>query len=112
MKNILRKRKQEILCKSLLTATELRQAEVDWIKINRITFENRKLNDLKREPNIIVDNENILRRKRRLRYAPLTYDSKTLILLNDKHDLSKLIIQKIRKRYKHTGLKQILTELR
>ena len=46
------------------------------------------MKDLKRELNVIVDNENLLRCEGRLQYAPLPYDSKTPILLNDKHRLA------------------------
>ena len=74
--------------------SELRQAENDWIKINQKMFkDNNRLKDLKRELNVIVDNENLLRCKGRLRYAPLPDDSKTLILLNDKHKLALLIVK-------------------
>ena len=86
LKNVVNIRKGTILLKSFLKSSELRQAENDWIKIKQKTFEdNNKLKDLKRQLNVIVDNENLLRRERRLQYAPLPYDSKTPILINAKH---------------------------
>ena len=96
-----------------MKSSELRQAENDWINRNQKMFEdNNKLQDLKRELNVIVDNENLLRCEGRLQYAPLPYDSKTPILLYDKHKLSLLIVKNIHKWYKHIGLKHTITELR
>ena len=94
LKNIVNNRKETIFLKSFLKFSELRQAENDWIKINQKMFkDNNKLKDLERELNVIVDNENLLRCKGRLRYAPLSDDSKTPILLNDKHKLALLIVK-------------------
>ena len=113
LKNIVNNRKETILLKSFLKSSELRQAENDWIEINQKTFEdNCKLKDLKRELNVIVDNENLLRCDRGNQYASLPYDSKTPILLNDKHKLAMLIVKNIHECYKHIGLKHTLTELR
>ena len=113
LKNVVNIRKGAILLKSFLKSSELRLAENDWIKIKQKTFEdNNKLKDLKRQLNVMVDNENLLRRERRLQYAPLPYDSKTPILLNAKHKLALLIVKNIRECYKHIGLKHTLTELR
>ena len=70
------------------------------------------MKDLKRELNVIVGNENLLRCEGRLQYAPLPYHSKTPILLNDKHKLGLLIVKNIHECYKHIGLKHTLTELR
>ena len=42
----------------------------------------------------------------------ITYDSKTPILLNDKHKLALLIVKNIHECYKHIGLKHTLTEVR
>ena len=92
------------MLKSFLKSSELRQAENDWIKINK-TFEDNKLKDLKRELNVIIDNENLLRCEERLQYAPLHYDSKTPILLNDTHKLAQLIVKNIHECYKHIGLR-------
>ena len=66
LKNVVNNRKEAILLKSFLKSSELRQAEHDLIKINQKKFEDNKLKDLKRELNVIVDNENLLRYKRRL----------------------------------------------
>ena len=54
--------------------------------------------------------ENLLRCEGRIQHAPLACDSKTPILLNDKHKLSQLIVKNIHECYKHIGLKH--TELR
>ena len=70
------------------------------------------MKDLKRELNVIVDNENLLRCKGRLQYAPLPFDSKTPIFLNDKHKLALLIVKNIHECYKYIGLKRTLTDLR
>ena len=42
----------------------------------------------------------------------ITYDSKTPILLNDKHKLALLIVKNIHECYKHIGLIHTLTEVR
>ena len=64
---------------------ELRYTENDWIKINQEKFEDNKLEDLKRELNVIVmvivDNENLLKCEGRDQYTLLPYDSKTHFLL-------------------------------
>ena len=64
---------------------ELRYTENDWIKINQEKFEDNKLEDLKRELNVIVmvivDNENLLKCEGRHQYTLLPYDSKTHFLL-------------------------------
>ena len=67
------------------------------------------MKDQKRELNIIVDKENLLRCEGRLQYAPLPYDSKTPILLNDKLKLALLIVKNIHECYKHIGLKHTLS---
>ena len=113
LKNVVNNRKDTILLKSFLKSSELRQAENDGVKTKQKTFQdNNKLKDLKRQLNVIVDNENLLRCESRLQYAPLPYDSKTPILLNAKHKLALLIVKNIRECYKHIGLKHTLTELR
>ena len=63
---------------------------------------------------VIVNEENILRctGKGRRQYTPLSYYSKKPIYFNDKHDISKLIVEEIHERYKKIGLKQTLNELR
>ena len=112
-KNIVNNRKETILLKSFLRSSELRQAENDRIKINKKTFEgNNKLKDLKRELNVIVNNENFSRCEGRRQYAPLPYDSKTPILLNNKHKLALLIVKNIHECYKNIGLKHTLTDSR
>ena len=85
LKSIVNNRKTTILLKSFLKPFELRQAENDWIKINQEKIQDNTLKYIKRKLNIIVDNKNLLRCEERLQYAPLLYDSKTPILLNDKH---------------------------
>ena len=112
-KNIVNNRKETTLLKSFLRSSELRQAENDWIKINQKAFEgNNKLKDLKRELNVIVNNENFSRCEGRRQYAPLPYDSKTPILLNNKHKLALLIVKNIHECYKNIGLKHTLTDSR
>ena len=112
LKNIVNNRKEEILLKSFFKSSALPQAENDWIKINHKTFEDNKLKELKRVLNVVVDNENLLRCEGRLQYAPLPYDSKTPILLNDKHKVAQLIVKNIHEGYKHIGFKHTLTGLR
>ena len=112
LKNTVNEKTNEKFTEHFLTATELRHSENAWIKINQNSFENNKLKELKKELNVIIDKENLFRCEGRLQYAPLPYESKTPILLNEKHKLSELIVKYIHEQYKHIGLKQTLTELR
>ena len=114
LKTILNNRKEKILLKSFLKSSKLRQAENDWIIINQKTSENNNNNvkDLKRELNVIVDNENLLGCEGRLQYAPFSHDSKMPILLNDKGKLTLFFVNNAHECYKHISLKHTLTELR
>ena len=51
-------------------------------------FEDNKLKDLKWQLNVSVDKKNLLRCEERIQHALLPCDSKTPILLNDKHKLA------------------------
>ena len=69
LKGIVNNRKEAILLKPFLKTSVLRQRENDWIQVK--TFEDNKLNDLKRQLNVSVDNENLLRCEWGTQHVPL-----------------------------------------
>ena len=62
--------------------------------------------------NLTTDEKGLIRCTGRLSLAPLPYETRTPILLDPYHPLTKLIILDIHKRNKHIGYKHTLTELR
>ena len=80
--------------------------------LTKMVFSLSQLKEKKRELNVVVLNENLLRCEGRLQNASLTHDSKTPTLLNDKQKLAQLIVKNIHKCYKHIGLKHTSSELR
>ena len=76
LENIVNNRKETISLKSFLKTSELRQRKNYCIKIKKWQL------------NASVVKESLLRCEGRIQHAPLPCDSKTIILLNDKHKLS------------------------
>ena len=62
--------------------------------------------------NVKLDAEEILRCEGRLELAPVLQETRSHILLNDKHPLSKLIILNIHEGNKHSSAKYTLNEFR
>lgn len=73
-------------------AAELKAAEVLWIKGNQKCFDNKKLNGLTKDLNLICDKNGLTKCEGRLKNAPLPYDTKTPILLNSNYILAELIV--------------------
>lgn len=94
-----------------LLATEIELAEQIWIKTNQRDFvnSNRDIDKNLRQLNVSRDEHGIMRCVGRLSEAPLPYDTRTPILLNNRHRLSQLIVTDIHQRLKHITVKQTLT---
>ena len=60
----------------------------------------------------MVDEEGILRCEGRLKFATISQETRSPILLNDKHPLSKLIILNIHESNKHISAKYTLNQFR
>ena len=62
--------------------------------------------------NLTIDEKGLIRYTSRLSLAPLPYETRSSILLDLSHPLTKLIILNIHERNKHMGYKHTLTEFR
>ena len=98
-----------------MKSNELKEAEKLLVKTNQFEFHltdlsdnNSKFHDL----NVKLDEEEILRCEGRLELAPILQETRSHILLNDKHPLSKLIILNIHESNKHISPKYILSKFR
>ena len=95
-----------------VNAEELKAAEILWIKENQKCFDNKKLNSLTKDLNLICDKNGLIRFEGRLKTPPLPYDAKTPILLNSNHRLAELIVVDFHIKIYHILIKQTLTEVR
>ena len=94
---------------------ELREAEKLLVKPTQFKFHltdlsdnNSKFSDL----NVKLDKEGILRCEGRLKFAHIAQETRSPILLNEKHPISKLIILNIHLTNKHISVKYTLNEFR
>ena len=63
-----------------------------------------------RDVNVKLDEEGILRCEGRVKFAPISKETKSPVLLNDKHPLPKLITLNIHESNKHISAKYTLNE--
>ena len=94
---------------------ELKEAEKLLVKANQFEFHLTDLSDNNskfRDLNVKFDEEGILRCERRLKFVPISQETRSPILLNDKHPLSKLIILNIHGGNKHISAKYTLNKFR
>ena len=113
--NLRRVKTQKTMNESILKPTELKEVEKLIVKANQFEFHLTDLNDNSsefRDLNVKLDEEGILRCEGRLKFAPISQKTKSPILLNDKHPLSKLIILNIHESNKHISAKYTLNEFR
>ena len=94
---------------------ELKEAGKLLVKVNQFEFhltylsdDNSRFCDLY----VKLDEEEILNCEGRLKLAPIPQETRSPILLNDKHPLSKLIILNIHESNKHSSAKYTLNEFR
>ena len=92
---------------------ELKEAEKPLVKANKSEFH---LNDLSdnnsksRDLNIKLDEERILCCEGHLKFVPIPRETRSPILLNHNHPLSKLIVLNIHESNKHSSAKYTLKE--
>ena len=94
---------------------ELQIAEKMIIRSNQLNFitnDFENFSKLKHELNIQLDDNGLYRCYGRLQNANVNFESKFPILLDRKHETTKLIVRNIHLGNKHCGLKQCLNELR
>ena len=106
---------QKTINESILKPNELKEAEKLLVKANQIEFHLTDLSDNNskfRDLNIKLDEERILRCEGRLKFAPIPQETRSPILLNEKHLFSKLIILNIHKSNKYISEKYTLNKFR
>ena len=96
-------RNEPINTSPILHPDELKLSETRWIITSQkelSTISNRrKLNEL----NAITDDQGIIRLKGRLSQAPIPYDARTPILLDERHRLLYLVVDSIHRQIKHAS---------
>ena len=109
---IKKKIKKSEVCSTDLKADELKIAEAHLIKSNQknppIEKNISKYNYL----NLTIDEKSLIRYTGRPWLAPLPYETRSPILLDPYHPLTKLIILNFHERNKHLGYKHTFTEFR
>ena len=102
--NLRRVKTQKTINESIFKPNELKEAEKLLVKANQFEFHLTDLSDNNskfRDLNVKLDEEGILRCEGRLKFTLISQDTKSPILLNDKHPLSKLIIINIHESVTH-----------
>ena len=95
-----------------LRVDELKTAEEYLIKSNQKNLLNEKNISKYNYLNLNIDEKGLIRCTGRLSLAPLPYETRSPILLDPSHPLTKLIILNIHERNKPIGYKHTLTEFR
>ena len=95
-----------------LKDNELKIAEEYLIKSNQRNLLNEKNTSKYNYLNLTIDEKGLIRCTVRLSLAPLPYQTRSPILLDSYHPLTKLIILNIHERNKRIGYKHTLTEFR
>ena len=104
-----------------LSATELKEAEVKWLRSCQTTnfqdeVENLQSNStrlpLVKQLRLYLDQQGLLRCGGRIHNAPLEYDVKFPYLLPKKHVLTKLIVFDVHKNQLHSGVNSTITQIR
>ena len=95
----------------LLTSTELRNSELYWIKENQKSIENKHIELLWIQLNVMRDENDLLICTGRLENALLPYESKIPYLINRHHKLAELVVTNTHIKLKHISIKQTLTEV-
>ena len=106
---------QKTINESILRPNELKEADKLLVKANQFELHLTDLSDNNskfRHLNIKLDQEGILRCEGRLKFPPITQETRSPILLNDKDTLSKLIILNIHESNKRISAKYTLNKFR
>ena len=113
--NLRRVKTQETINESIFKLNELKEAEKLLVKANQFEFHLTDLSDNNfkfRDLNVKLEKEGILRCEGRLKFVPISQETRSPILFNDKHPLSKLNIQNIHESNKHISAKYTLNKYR
>ena len=113
--NLRRVKTQETIDESIFKLNELKEAEKLLVKANQFEFHLTDLSDNNfkfRDLNVKLEKEGILRCEGRLKFVPISQETRSPILFNDKHPLSKLNIQNIHESNKHISAKYTLNKYR
>lgn len=96
-----------------ISATDLKEAEQCWIlDVQGSLRLNKKFEAWSQEFNLFADCDGLLRCRGRMSHAELPYATKHPILLDGNHRFTTLAIKDCHSRVMHSGVKDILTELR
>ena len=113
--NLRRVKTQETINESIFKLNELKEAEKLLVKANQFEFHLTDLSDNNfkfRDLNVKLEKEGILRCEGRLKFVPISQETRSPISFNDKHPLSKLNIQNIHESNKHISAKYTLNKYR
>ena len=110
--NIKKKIKKSEVCLTDLRGDELKTAEEYLVKSNQKNLLNEKNISKYNYLNLNIDEKGLIRCTGRLSLAPLPYETRSPILLDPSHPLTKLIILNIHEGNKYIGYKHTLTEFR
>lgn len=104
--------KSEFIKEKFLSAEEIKQSERLWIIDNQKVLKNSKHFELlTKQLNIKLENS-IYRCYGRLQNAPLSFESRSPVILSKEHKLAKLIVLYVHSTSNHVGVKQTLNEFR
>ena len=99
--------------RGLLSAQDLSEAEIMWIKENQSTLVlNENFPTWKVQFGLFKDKSGLWRCGGRLQNADLPFSAKHPVLLDRKHHLTQLIINEAHQGVQHNGVKETLTEVR
>ena len=110
--NIRLHRKGEELISDELTAEELRNAEITWIKDAQQDMKSRENFDKTRESLNVIQQKRILICKGRLEYSELNEDTKHPIILSTNNRFTDLVISDCHSRVYHLKVRSTLGELK
>ena len=100
---------------SIFEAERVKASRKTFSEIHQLEFHLTDLSDHNskfRDVNVKLDEKGILRCEGRLKFTPISQETKSPNLLNDKHPLSKLILLNIHESNKHISTKYTLNEFR
>ena len=95
-----------------LTAEELDEAEIVWIRDMQTQIDKKKSSSVEKHLDTFIDKDKIIRCQGRLKNSCLTFETRHPILLPREHHITSLIIWECHKNVLHNGTNQTLQELR
>ena len=108
-----KKKKEELILYQFVTSEEYDNAEVKWLTFIPQDFNQLKsYKQLKKDLNLEIFDDGLIRCKGRLKNAPVKFDTKFPILLPKDNYFTKLLVKYCHELVLHNGLKETLNELR